>query len=252
MKASAAAGAGSCVLLAHLASAILELGLGRYPEALRSARALAEADAPSWSNFALPLIVEAALRCGETNAATEALEEVVVRAEAAATPFALGVMWRCRALVADDDTTAPAFDRAIEALERTPWRTELARTHLLYGEWLRRQRKRTAAREQLRTAHRMFESMGARAFGERARVELHATGEKARSRQVDAAGDLTARELQIARLAADRLTSREIASQLFISPHTVEYHLKKIFQKLGVASRRDLAVALPPRARIDG
>jgi DNA-binding CsgD family transcriptional regulator len=251
VKASTAAGAGSCICLAHLASAILELGLGGYPEALRSARALAEADAPSWSNFALPLIVEAALRCGETDAATEALDEVVVRAEATGTPFALGLMWRCRALVADDDTTAPAFDRALDAFERTPWRTELARTHLVYGEWLRRQKQRTAARRHLRTAHDMFETMGAGAFADRARVELQSTGEKARSRQVDAAGNLTARELQIARLAADRQTSREIASQLFISPHTVEYHLKKIFQKLGVGSRRDLAVALLATAGID-
>jgi DNA-binding CsgD family transcriptional regulator len=252
IEGSTAAGTGSCILLGYMALAILELSLGRYPEALIAARALEEAREPSWSNFALPLIVEAAVRCGDTEAATKAMSQVVARAQAAQTPHALGLMWRCQALVSDHERTRAAFERAVDSFRRSPWRTELARTHLLYGEWLRRQKQRTEAREQLRTAYEMFESMGARAFAERARVELQATGEKARRRRVDAAADLTGRELQIARLAADRLTSREISSQLFISPHTVEYHLKKIFQKLGVSSRRDLAAALPTGARIDG
>jgi len=252
IEAATATGTGACILHGYLALAILELSLGRYPEALSAARALEEARAPSWSNFALPLIVEAAVRCGDTDAATRALEQVVQRAQVVQTPYALGLMWRCQALVWDDERTPSAFDHAIDSFSRSPWRTELARTHLLYGEWLRRQKLRTEARQQLRAAFQMFESMGARIYTERARVELQATGEKARGRQFHANADLTGRELQIARLAADRLSSREIASQLFISPHTVEYHLKKIFQKLGVGSRRDLAAALPTGAPTEG
>ncbi len=251
LEAAAATGAGACVLQAQMATTVLELGLGRYTEALAAARAAAELQAPSWSNFALPLIVEAAMRCGEKDLAVRALEEIEVRAQASPTPYALGLMWRCRALTSGDEGTAEAFDRAIDAFGKSPCRTELARTRLQYGEWLRRRKQRAVAREQLRTSYQMFESMGASAFAERARVELRATGETARRREVDAAADLTARELQIARLAADRLTSREIASQLFISPHTVEYHLKKIFQKLGVGSRRALAEALPARTGVD-
>jgi len=134
---------------------------------------------------------------------------------------------------------------SLEALASTVWRTELARTQLVYGEWLRRQKRRIDAREQLRSAYEMFAAMGAKGFAERARVELLATGERARSRQADSAQDLTPRELQIARLAADRATSREIAAQLFISPNTVDYHLRKVFVKLGVRSRRELSVHLP-------
>jgi DNA-binding CsgD family transcriptional regulator len=249
---AAAVGTGACILLAYTALANLELSLGRYQEALTAARALEEVRAPSWSNFALPLIVEAAVRCGDTAAAAEALEQIRHRAQVVQTPYALGLMWRSQALVWDDDRTPSAFDHAIDSFGRTPWRTELARTHLLYGEWLRRQKLRLEARKQLRSALQMFESMGAKIYSERALVELQATGEKVRKRQLHANADLTGRELQIARLAADRLTSREIASQLFISPHTVEYHLKKIFLKLGVGSRRDLAAALPSGAPTEG
>ena len=249
---STTTGSGACILLGYLALAMLELSLGRYPEALTAARALEEGRAPSWSNFALPLIVEAAVRCGDTDAASKALEQIEQRALVVQTPFALGLMWRGRALVWNDERTRPAFENAIDWFGRSPWRTELARTHLLYGEWLRRQKSQTEAREQLRAAFQMFESMGAKIYMERALVELQATGEKVRKRQLHANADLTGRELQIARLAADRLTSREIASQLFISPHTVEYHLKKIFLKLGIGSRRDLAAALPTSAPTEG
>jgi DNA-binding CsgD family transcriptional regulator len=244
IDAATAVHSGSCILLGHLASAILELGHGRYQEALTAAQALEAVHAPGWSCSALPLIVEAAMRTGDTQTANEAYEQVVARAQVVETPYALGLMWRCQALVSDDDRTKAAFVSAIECFEKCPWRTELACTHLVYGEWLRRKKQRTEARAQLRKAYEMFESMGARAYAERARVELEATGEHARTRQVDTTADLTVRELQIARLAADRRTSREIASQLFVSPHTVEYHLKKVFQKLGVRSRRDLAMAL--------
>jgi DNA-binding CsgD family transcriptional regulator len=148
-------------------------------------------------------------------------------------------------LVADGSRAGALYEEALDHLGKTSWRTEVARTHLLYGEWLRRQRRRTEAREQLRRAFDMFETMGARAFAERARVELLATGERARTRRAETAHDLTSRELQIARLAAQRATSREIAGQLFISANTVDYHLRKVFQKLGIASRHDLPGLLP-------
>jgi DNA-binding CsgD family transcriptional regulator len=241
-------GSGAGILAGHYAMAILELGLGHYPEALTAAQALGTAGVPFYSPYALPQIVEAAMRCGDAKTATEALAQVEERALVVQTPFALGLLWRCRALVLDDDKTESSFRSAIEWFEKSPWRTELARTHLLYGEWLRRKKRRTDARVELRRAHEMFEAMEARAFSERARIELAATGERARTRRVESASDLTVREFQIARLAADGFTSREIASQLFISPNTVEYHLKKVFQKLGVRSRIHLAKALPVTA----
>ena len=241
---------GAVLQLGRYALMNLELSLGRYQEALAAARDAAAVDAPVWSWLVLPPLVEAATRCGDTQFASSALEEVEERAEAAETPFAVGMMWRCRALVWDDDRSKGAFESALEHLKTSPWQTEVARTHLLYGEWLRRQNMRGEARAQLRVAHELFESMGARIFAERARSELEATGERAKKRRVEATADLTPRELQIARLAADRFTSREIASQLFISPHTVEHHLKNVFQKLGVNSRRELAQAMPTRQGI--
>jgi DNA-binding CsgD family transcriptional regulator len=252
IEGATALGSGSTVLYGHYALAILELGLGRYREALTAAQVLEAAGVSSWSSYAPPLIVEAAMRCSDVKTATMALEQVEEQAQVVQTPFALGLMWRCRALVSDDEQTESSFRRAIGWLEKSPWRTELARTHLLYGEWLRRKKRRTDAREELRRAHYMFESMGAKAFTERARLELEATGERARARTVQTASDLTARELQIARLAADGLANREIASQLFISPHTVEYHVKKVFQKLGVRSRIQLVKAIPNDFEIGG
>jgi DNA-binding CsgD family transcriptional regulator len=245
IQAATAFGSGTPILNGHYAMAILELGLGQYERALTAAQALEEARMPAWSPFALPLIVEAAMRCTDVEAAQDALIQITERAQAVQTPFALGLMWRCRALVKDDDQTESAFASAIECFEKSPWKTELARTHLLLGEWLRRKKRRTEARDQLRTAYDFFAAIGARAFAERTRFELEATGERARSRRIETTTDLTVRELQIARLAANGLTSREIASQLFISPNTVEYHLKKVFQKLGVRSRIQLAKAIP-------
>ena len=240
---------GSSVNYALYATAILELGLGRYSEALEAGRRLDGAENPSWSAYALPLIVEAGMRCGELEVASEALGQIEQKAQALETSYALGLMWRCRALCADGDKAESFFREAIECIGKSPWRTEVARTHLLFGEWLRRKKRRTDARAELRMAHDMFQSMGASAFAERAKLELEATGERARARNFQSRTELTARELQIARLAGEGLTSREIASQLFISPHTVEYHLTKVFQKLGVRSRRYLAKALPA---IDG
>jgi DNA-binding CsgD family transcriptional regulator len=252
IETATAFGSGAGALNGYYALAILELGLGRYLEALTAAQALEAAHTPFYSSSALPLIVEAAMRCADVTTAAAAMAQIEERALVVQTPFALGLMWRCRALARDEDQTESSFRSAIEWFEKSPWRTELARTHLLYGEWLRRQKRRSDARVELRTAHGMFESMGARIFAERARLELEATGERARTRQAESAADLTIRELQIARLAADGLTSREIASQLFISPHTVEYHLKKVFQKLGVRSRIHLAKAIPHAAKVGG
>jgi DNA-binding CsgD family transcriptional regulator len=147
--------------------------------------------------------------------------------------------------VADGTGAATLYDEALDHLGETSLRTEVARTNLLYGEWLRRQKRRTEAREQLRRAYEMFDSMGAKPFAERARIELLATGERARSRRPETSHDLTSRELQVARLAAQRATSREIAGQLFISANTVDYHLRKVFQKLGLTSKRDLPGMLP-------
>jgi DNA-binding CsgD family transcriptional regulator len=245
IKIATAVGSGAAIVHCHYAMAVLELGLGRYPEALTSAQTLEAAGVPLWLPFCLPQIVEAAMRCADIETATGALEQIEERAGVVQTPSALGLMWRCRALVRDDDQTESSFSSSIECLGMSPWRSELARTHLLYGEWLRRKKRRMDARVELRKAYDMFDLMGARAFAERARVELAATGERARTRRVESASNLTVRELQITRLAADGLTNGEIASQLFISPHTVEYHLRKVFQKLGVRSRVQLAKALP-------
>jgi DNA-binding CsgD family transcriptional regulator len=241
IEASVAFGTGSCILESYHALATLELGLGRYPQALGAAQALEEVHAPAWSILAPPLIVEAAMRCGDTKAATQALAEIEERARVVETPYALGLMWRCRALVSDDEQSQASFDESVQWLRECPWATELARTHLLYGEWLRRGKQRIQARVQLRMAYEMFDSMGAKAYAERARLELEATGERTRKRTIDTATDLTARESQIANLAADGLTNREIASRLFISPATVEHHLHRAFVKLGI-SRRNLLV----------
>jgi DNA-binding CsgD family transcriptional regulator len=230
---------------AHLSLSILELAEGRYEEALVAARSIADADAVGWSCQALPNVVEAAMRCGDREAATGALASLAERATASGTPWALGLLARCRALVADDLSAEVLYEEALEQLGKTTWLTEVARTHLLYGEWLRRQKRRLQAREQLRTAYEMFDTMGAKAFAERARVELLATGERARTRRAESVHDLTSRELQVARLAAQRATSREIAGQLFISSNTVDYHLRKVFQKLSITSRRELPGLLP-------
>jgi len=230
---------------ADLALSIFALGEGRYETALTAAQAVGEAGTTGWACQALPLVVEAGMRCGEREAASGALTVLAERATASGTPWALGLLARCRALVADGSSAAALYNEALDQFDKTSLLTEVAQTHLLYGEWLRRKKRRSEAREQLRRAYEMFETMGARAFAERARVELLATGERARSRRAETSHDLTPRELQIARLAAQRATSREIAGQLFISANTVDYHLRKVFQKFGITSRRELAGLLP-------
>jgi len=240
-----AIGAGWVLQNAYLALGTLELGLGNYREALAAAEALHAPRAPSWSCWALPLLVEASVKCGDKVAAKTAFREMEEIAAVAQTPWARATHSLCRAQISEESgEIASSYQDAITEFEGMQWPTFSARAHLLYGEWLRRQKRRAEARVELRTAYEIFEPMGARAFAERARIELQAIGERTKRRNNAAPTDLTSRELQIARLAATRLTSREIASQLFISPHTVEYHLRKVFQKLGVSTRRDLANAI--------
>jgi DNA-binding CsgD family transcriptional regulator len=229
----------------NLALSNLDLAEGHYDRALAAALSVTECDALGGSvGDALPLVVEAAMRCEKRSTALDALARLAERATAAGTPWALGLLARSRALVADGTGAEALYEEALEHLGQTSLLTEVARTHLLYGEWLRRQKRRIEGREQLRRAYEMFDSMGAKPFAERARVELLATGERVRTRRPETALDLTFRELQIARLAAQRATSREIASELFISANTVDYHLHKVFQKLGITSKRDLPGAL--------
>ena len=238
------AGRGAQVIFAQYALAGLELGQGNYQAALQGAVGLYEDDGPHLVNYVLSDLVEAAARCGETGLADAALGRLAERAPAAGTPLALGLLAQSRALLADDADAEPLYAEAIGHLRQCRARPQLARAHLVYGEWLRRQRRRRDAREQLRTAHEMFTSMGAGAFAERARIELLATGERARQRTAETAEELTPQEAQIARLASQGDSNRDIAAQLFLSPSTVDYHLRKVFRKIGVASRTQLARAM--------
>ena len=221
--------------------AVLELGLGNYQAALRCALAVYEDDAPSMGTRALPDLVEAAARSDEIKLAHAALARLAERALASGTELALGLLARSRALLAVDGDAENLYQEAIGHLEQCTAVPQLARAHLVYGEWLRRQRRRRDAREQLRTAHDMFASMGAAAFAERARIELQATGEHARQRTAGTQDELTAQEAQIAWLVSQGESNRDIAARLFLSPATVDYHLRKVFRKLGVASRTQLA-----------
>jgi len=228
------------VLRVQGALAMLELGLGNYAAALRhTLEALPRQNVLAFAPFAD--VVEAGTRCGERETATAALEAFTPWALASGTDLALGLLARSRALLADDDHAEAEYRLAIEHLQRCRLVPELARAHQVYGEWLRRQRRRRDARDQLRQAFAMFDEMGMTAFAGRARAELRATGERAQPRSPGTPEVLTAQEAQIARLAAERLSNREIAGQLFISDRTVEYHLHKVFRKLGVTSRIQLA-----------
>jgi DNA-binding NarL/FixJ family response regulator len=230
---------------AYLALTVLELGAGRYDAAFRAARRVVDHDSVGVAPLALADLVEAAARCGETGVAERALERLSERATESGTPWACGMLARARALVASGDDADALFRSAIDDLSRSTVVTDTARTQLLHGEWLRRARRRKEARDPLHEALDFFESIGASAFAARARAELAATGEHVRSRSAPV-NVLTPQEAQIARLVASGERNREIAAQLYISTRTVEYHLRKIFVKLGVSSRTQLAqVDLP-------
>jgi len=235
---------------AQWAAAVLYNGLGLYEQALASAQRA------SWdpldlypSMWALPELVEAAVRSGRADLAGDALERLARTTQPAGTDFGLGIEMRSRALLSAGDAAEAMYLEAIQRLERTQMRPDLLRAHLLYGEWLRRAGRRRDARGQLRTAYEAFAEIGMEAFAERARRELLATGETVRKRGAETRDDLTAQEQQIARLACDGLSNPEIGAHLFISPRTVEWHLRKVFSKLGIRSRRELRTALPETVR---
>ena len=235
-------GEGMGLTLSQWAKALLLDGLGRYDEAFAAAEQASEDPYEVWfSTFALVELIEAASRSGRNERAADALEILAASTSASGTPWALGVEARSRALLARGDDAERLYREAIDRLEPTRLRVDLARARLLYGEWLRRERRRLDAREQLRIAYDFFSDAGMEAFAERARVELRATGEHARTRTADTLDQLTPQEAQISRLVAQGHTNREIAAQLFISPSTVEYHLGKVFRKLDVKSRTQLA-----------
>jgi DNA-binding CsgD family transcriptional regulator len=241
-KDSLARGEGLAVAVASWAMAVLCNGLGKYEDALRAAsEALEDPNDLLYSGWATVELIEAASRTGRTERTKPALEQFVERTDASGSDWALATQARCRAVLSGVDNAEALYREAIERLLPTRLRLDLARARLLYGEWLRRQSRRLDARNELRTAYEMFTDFGMNAFAERARIELQATGEHARKRSVDTLGQLTPQEEQIARLAAQGDTNREIAAQLFISTSTVEYHLRKAFRKLGVKSRTQLA-----------
>jgi len=228
--------------------AIADLFDGQFEAAFDGALQVVRNDLPLIAERALPELIEAAVRSGHGDAADSAFATLTDRATAAGTPWALGVRARCQGLVAtakDGDDAEESYAEAISQLERSRAAVDLARAHLLYGQWLRRANRRRDARGQLRTAHAMFQVMGADGLAEQAASELRATGERARSRTPDTELNLTPQETRVANLAADGVTNNEIGAQLFISPNTVEYHLRKVFRKLGITSRTQLAHRLP-------
>jgi DNA-binding CsgD family transcriptional regulator/tetratricopeptide (TPR) repeat protein len=239
-------GQGAVIQLADWAVAILCNGLGRYQDAVATAEDASD-DAPEelfTSAWRAMELLEAATRCDNRELAGIAFERIVAATAFAGTDSALGVLARSRALMSEGEAADELYREAIERLGRTRLRPELARAHLLYGEWLRREKRRVDAREQLRTAHEMLVAIGMEAFAERARKELQATGEKVRKRTVETRDDLTAQERQMAHLARDGLSNSEIGARLFLSPRTVEWHLHNVFGKLGIRSRRELADVL--------
>jgi DNA-binding CsgD family transcriptional regulator len=228
------------------ATAILENSLGRYQDALVAA-GQASNDTPELfvSDWALVELVEASARTGHDGLAVDAAERLVDATSASGSDWALGVAARSRALVSQGQRAEASYVEAIDRLGRTRLRPEIGRAHLLYGEWLRREGRRVDAREQLRKAHDLFLAIGMEAFAERCRRELIATGEKVRKRSVESPDELTPQEEQIARLARDGFSNPEIGAQLFISSRTVEWHLRKVFAKLDIGSRRQLRTAMP-------
>jgi DNA-binding CsgD family transcriptional regulator/tetratricopeptide (TPR) repeat protein len=245
MTGARVAGQGVGIQACHWVSGILYNALGRYEDALSEAEEAVEDTPELWvSAWALPELIEAATRAGETRLAVEALETLAEMTSAAETDWGPGILARSRALLSRGEDADGSYRDAIDRLRRTRLRPELARAHLLYGEWLRREGRRTDARAQLRTAHDQFMSIGMEAFAERACRELAATGETARKRVPETRDELTPQEAQIAELARSGFSNPEIGSRLFLSPRTVEYHLRKVFAKLGISSRYQLQGAL--------
>jgi DNA-binding CsgD family transcriptional regulator len=241
LRGATSRGEGAAIGLQWALLALMHNGYGEYDKALGHARLACDYEEVMAYNAGLVELVEAGVRSGERDDAVAALDRLQERTNAAGTAWARGVEARSRALLHDDEA---AYQESIEQLGRSRAAVELARSRLVYGEWLRRENRRVDAREQLRTAYETFSSMGADAFAERARRELVATGETARKITADNWDTLTPQELQVARLARDGYTNPEIGAQLFISPRTVEYHLRKVFRKLDVTSRRGLRDAL--------
>jgi DNA-binding CsgD family transcriptional regulator len=246
---SRAAGQGMGVQWSQWVSAILDNSLGRYEEALAEAQQAAE-QAPELfiSIRALAELIEAASRTGQSGLAADALGRLAEATSTGQTDWGQGTYARCRALLSDGQDAEGSYRAAVGRLSRTGFRPELARAHLVYGEWLRRELRRADARAQLHTAHDLFDAIGMQAFAERARRELLATGETVRKRTAGTHDQLTPQEAQIARMARAGLSNAEIAAQLFLSARTVEWHLSKVFTKLEISSRRQLQQALPDRA----
>ena len=234
-------GEGIGVSVVDWAEAVLYNGLARYEDARSAALRVVDHQDLNPSTWVMPEVIEAAVRAGTPELAADTHRRLVDMTRVSGTDWALGLAARSEALFVEDQRAEELYVEAVDRLGRTRMAVDLARAHLLYGEWLRRQRRRLDARRQLRTAHDLLSDFGMEAFAERARVELEATGEHARRRTVDSLAQLTPQERQISRLVAQGNTNREIAAQLFISPSTVEYHLRKVFRKLGVKSRTQLA-----------
>jgi DNA-binding CsgD family transcriptional regulator len=239
-------GQGLAVRVAQWAAAVLYNGHGRFDDASAAAREVTADDIDPYPQmWALPELVEAAARMGDREVARNALDRLAEMTRPTETDWGLGTEVRSRALLSDGKNANLLYREAIERFGRTGLRPDLARAHLLYGEWLRREGRRRDAREQLRTAHQMFAAMGMEAFAERTRRELVATGETVRKRSAETRDELTPQEEQIARLVRDGLSNPEIGAQLFLSSRTVEWHLRKVYAKLGISSRRELWAASP-------
>jgi DNA-binding CsgD family transcriptional regulator len=237
---AAARGQGRVVTFTDYASAVLHNGLGRHDVARDAARRVFERDVAGYHNLVVAELAEAASRTGDDTVLATAIEWSAERARVVPTDWAVGIDTRLQALASTGQAAAALYRESIDRLRHTALRVDLARGHLLFGEWLRREEHRVEAREHLRTAHDSLSTMGLGAFAERARRELSATGETARKRTVETTDELTAQEVQVARLARDGFSNPEIGTRLFLSPRTVEWHLRKVFGKLGISSRRQL------------
>jgi DNA-binding CsgD family transcriptional regulator/tetratricopeptide (TPR) repeat protein len=243
-RVAAATGQGMALSMIDNAHAVLMNGLGRYEEALAAAeRACAHGEHSLYAHVLVELI-EAAVRCDQPQSAAEGLARLADRTQASGSDWALGLEARSRALVTPGPAAEPLYQEALQRLARAPVPPYLARAQLVYGEWLRRHNRRLDARRELRAAHDTLSRIGAGAFAERARRELTATGETVRRLTVETRDVLTPQEAQVARLAQKGHTNPQIGAELFISPRTVEYHLHKVFTKLGIGSRKELRAAL--------